>query len=66
MGWGFTASGGGIGAAGSADCLVKVTGTEAFLECIKDVGGGMKKRTSAGFFNNYAQYTVKPLSSTCP
>ena len=63
MGWGFTASGGG---AGSADCVVKVTETEAFLECIKSVGGGYAKRTSAGFFNNYAHYRVMPLGSTCP
>ena len=34
--------------ASGADCIVWVTGEEAFLECLKTVAG-TKKRTSAGF-----------------
>ena len=48
------------------DCMVKMTGTSAFLECIKhDVSP--KKRTSAGYFNSYyAHYNVEDIDSTCP
>ena len=51
---------------GEVDCMVKVTGTNAFLECIKH-GTSTKKRTSAGLFGGYyAHYNVEPLTSTCP
>ena len=43
---------------------MKVTGTEPFLECIKTING-VKKRTSAGFYN-YGQWTVKDPGSQCP
>ena len=42
---------------GGADCIVWVTGEEAFLECIKTVGS-TKKRTSAGFWG-YGQWTLQ-------
>lgn len=41
----------------SADCIVWLTGEEAFLECIKTVGS-IKKRTSAGFWG-FGQWRVK-------
>ena len=46
------------------ECMVKVTRTDAFIECLRTVNG-VKKRTSAGYFNNYAQYTVQPYGSAC-
>ena len=58
MGYAFTSP------TGSVSCIVKVTGTEPFLECIKTVNG-VKKRTSAGFYN-YGQWTVKDPGSQCP
>ena len=51
-----------------AKCIVKVTGSDAFLECIKRVitpAGVVRRKTSAGYYDNYAQYTVKPPSGTC-
>ena len=48
------------------DCMVKVTGTSAFLECLNHASSP-KKRTSAGYFGGYyAHYNVEPLGSTCP
>ena len=42
-----------------AKCMVKVTGTEGFLECTK-----MGKKTSAGYNDNYAQYSIGASQST--
>ena len=48
------------------DCMVKVTGTSAFLECLKHGGASPKKRTSAGYYNvYYAHYNVED-SGSCP
>ena len=44
-----------------ADCIVWVTGEEAFLECIKTVFS-IKKRTSAGFWG-FGQWRVQSTSS---
>ena len=47
------------------DCIVWVTGEEAFLECVKTVSSS-KKRTSAGFWG-FGQWVVLPISSNyCP
>ena len=55
---------------GDPECMVKVTGTDTFIECLRTVtapsGASAKRRTSAGYFDNYAQYTVKSPGSTCP
>ena len=45
---------------GTAKCIIWATKKEAFLECVKTVGG-TKKRTSAGFFG-IGQWTIAPLS----
>ena len=37
-----------------AKCIVKVTGS-----------GVVRRKTSAGYYDNYAHYTVKPPSGTC-
>ena len=43
-----------------AKCMVKVTGTEGFLECMK-----LGKKTSAGYNDNYAQYEVMAAGASC-
>ena len=51
-----------------AKCIVKVTGSDTFLEWIKRVitpSGVVRRKTSAGYYDNYAHYTVKPPSGTC-
>ena len=53
------------GAATGAKFIVKVTGSDAFLECIKRTAGVVRRKTSAGYYDNYAHYTVKPPSGTC-
>ena len=50
VGWPFTSASG-------ADCIVMVTGEEAFLECIKTVGP-IKRRTSAGFWG-YGHWMIQ-------
>ena len=50
VGWPFTSASG-------ADCIVWLTGEEAFLECIKTVGT-TKRRTMAGFWG-YGQWRVQ-------
>ena len=47
----------------SADCIVWLTGEEAFLECIKTVGS-TKKRTSAGFWG-FGQWRVRSSTQFC-
>ena len=44
-----------------ADCIVWLTGEEAFLECIKTVGS-TKKRTSAGFWG-FGQWNVQSINT---
>ena len=56
VGWPFTSGSG-------ADCIVWLTGEEAFLECIKTVGS-TKKRTSAGFWG-YGQWIVQTSTQLC-
>ena len=57
VGWPFTSASG-------AECIVWLTGEEAFLECIKTVGT-TKRRTSAGFWG-YGQWRVKTSNTkTC-
>ena len=46
-----------------AICMVKVTGTEGFLECMKK--GKKTKKTSAGYNENYAQYEVVAAGASC-
>ena len=43
-----------------AKCMVKVTGTECFLECMK-----MGKKTSAGYNDNYAHYNIVAAGASC-
>ena len=50
VGWPFTSASG-------ADCIVWLTGEEAFLECIKTVGT-TKRRTMVGFWG-YGQWRVQ-------
>ena len=55
VGYPFTSNSG-------ADCIVWLTGEEAFLECVKTVSFS-KKRTSAGFWG-FGQWVIQPISST--
>ena len=43
-----------------AKCIVKVTGTEGFLECRKN-----GKKTSAGYNDNYAHYDIVAAGASC-
>ena len=43
-----------------AKCMVKVTGTEGFLECMKN-----GKKTSAGYNDNYAHYDIVAAGASC-
>ena len=51
VGWPFRST------LGEADCIVWLTGEEAFLECIKPVGSS-KRKTSAGFWG-FGQWNVQ-------
>lgn len=54
VGWPFTSASGG-------DCIVWLTGEEAFLDCTKTVSSG-KKRTTAGFWG-YGHWTVQTTNT---
>ena len=43
-----------------AKCMVKVTGTEGFMECTKS-----DKKTSAGYNDNYAHYNIVAAGASC-
>ena len=50
----------------NVDCMVKMTRTSAFLECLNQ-NFSPTRRTSAGLFDGYyAQYKVKGFGSSCP
>ena len=46
-----------------AECIVWLTGEEAFLECVKETESG-KQRTSAGFWG-FGQWKVVSMSASC-
>ena len=48
----------------AADCIVKVTGMDASLDCIYNVGS-VFRRTTVGYKNSYGQYTIKPNGGSC-
>ena len=55
---------------GDPECMVKVTESDAFIECLRTFtrpsGASVTRRTSAGYFNNYAHYTDSHMAQCAP